>query len=201
MALTRKFLSALGVDAEKIDEIISAHTDTVDALKEERDKYKVDAEKLPAVKQELKELKSATEKAGTEGEAYKVKYEALKEEFDAYKVTEAKKAEKTAKTEAFKTLLKKAGVSDKRLASVVKVSDIDKIELDGEGQIKDAEKLEKSIKEEWADFITTTTERGAATTNPPANTGGVKMTKEEIMAIKNTAERQQAMLENKDLFI
>jgi hypothetical protein len=35
MALTRKFLSALGIEAEKIDEIISSHTETVEGLKDE----------------------------------------------------------------------------------------------------------------------------------------------------------------------
>ena len=49
MALTRKFLKALGIEDEKVDEIISAHTETVDALKAERDGYKADAEKLPGV--------------------------------------------------------------------------------------------------------------------------------------------------------
>ena len=37
MSLTRKFLSALGIEDDKVDEIISAHTDTVNALKEQRD--------------------------------------------------------------------------------------------------------------------------------------------------------------------
>ena len=37
MALTRKFLSALGIEEAKIDEIISAHVDTVNVLKEQRD--------------------------------------------------------------------------------------------------------------------------------------------------------------------
>ena len=37
MALSRKFLAALDIPAEKIDEIIKAHSDTVEALKEERD--------------------------------------------------------------------------------------------------------------------------------------------------------------------
>ena len=45
MALTRKFLSALGIEADKIDEIINAHSETVDALKEERDNFKSNAEK------------------------------------------------------------------------------------------------------------------------------------------------------------
>ena len=44
MALKRNFLSALGIEADKIDEIINAHAETVDALKEERDEYKKKAE-------------------------------------------------------------------------------------------------------------------------------------------------------------
>ena len=64
MALTRKFLSALGIDADKVDEIINAHTETVDALKNERDKYKADAEKLPEVTRELTSLKETVAKNG-----------------------------------------------------------------------------------------------------------------------------------------
>ena len=48
MAFTRKFLSALGIEADKVDQIIDAHTEVTDALKSERDKYKADAEKLTA---------------------------------------------------------------------------------------------------------------------------------------------------------
>ena len=48
MALTRKFLAALGIEDAKVDEIIQAHTDTVNGLKDEIEKYKADAEKLPA---------------------------------------------------------------------------------------------------------------------------------------------------------
>lgn len=200
LALTRKMLAAMDIPAEKVDEIINAHTDTVDALKEERDKYKADAEKYPAVKQELKELKESVAKSGADNESFKAKYEALKEEFDSYKEGEAKKAEKTAKTEAYKALLVKAGVSDKRISTVLKVSDVDKIELDKDGNIKGSDDLEKSIKEEWADFIVTKTERGADTKNPPSNTGGKTMTKEEIMEIKDAGERQAAIAENHELF-
>lgn len=45
--LTRKFLKALGVeDDAKIDEIITAHMDTVDAIKTERDGLKAESGKL-----------------------------------------------------------------------------------------------------------------------------------------------------------
>ena len=82
MALTRKFLSALGIEDNKIDQIIDAHRDTVDALKEERDKYKADADKLPNVTKERDDYKAIADKA--DKDPYKVKYDALKDEYENY---------------------------------------------------------------------------------------------------------------------
>lgn len=201
MALTRKMLKAMGIEDEKIDQIIEAHSETVDALKEERDNYKADAEKMPGIQKELDALKENAEK--NEGKnPYKVKYDALKEEFDSYKADTEKKAAKAVKEDAYRALLKEVGVNEKRIASVLKVSEsiIDSVELDKDGKIKDADKLKASIKEEWADFIPTDKMTGAPVATPPANNGG-KMSKEDILKIKDTAERQQAMLDNKELFL
>lgn len=170
MALTRKFLSALGIDAEKIDEIINAHTETVDGLKEQLGQFKADAEKLPAVQKELDELKKAAEERDGK-DPYKVKYEAIKEEFDKFKSDQAAKDAKEAKKTAFRELLKEAGVAEKRLDSVLRVSDLDGIELDNDGKIKDAGKLTENIKSEWADFIESSKETGAKTPTPPGNHG------------------------------
>lgn len=199
MALTRKFLTALGIEADKVDEIINAHTETVDALKAERDGYKADAEKLPGVQKELDTLKAAAEKDGKD--PYKVKYEAIKEEFETYKNEQTAKETKASKSAAYRALLKEAGVSDKRLDAVLKVTDLDSIELDKDGNIKGADKLTESIKTEWADFIQSSDTRGASTATPPSNTGGKKYaSKDEIMAIKDTAERQKAIAENHEMF-
>lgn len=199
MALTRKFLTAMGVDAEKIDEIINAHTETVDALKEERDKYKADADALPAIQKELDDLKQAAEK--NKDNPYKAQYEELKSEFDAYKADIEKKQTLQNKTDAYKALLQEAKISDKRLASILKVSqdDIDKIEFDAEGKVKDSDKIVKAITEEWADFVVTEGTKGADKNNPPASSGGA-MTKEDILKISDTSERQRAMAENHELF-
>ena len=70
MALTRRSLTAMGIDAEKIDEIIALHAETVEALKEQRDGYKTEADKakeelsgvqkdMDATKADLDELKKA----------------------------------------------------------------------------------------------------------------------------------------------
>ena len=199
MALTRKFLSALGIDDAKVDDIIQAHSDTVNGLKDEIEKYKADAEKLPAVEKELKELKDAN--AEYEGKnPYKVKYEALKEEYAEYKKGIDEKETKAKKESAFKALLKEAGVSDKRIDSVLKVSDIEGLELDDEGKAKNSADLVKSIKDEWSDFIVSEGKGGAPTATPPTGNGKSYKSKEEIYAIKDASERQRAISENHELF-
>lgn len=198
MSLTRKFLSAMGIEEDKVDEIIKAHTETVDALKEQRDSYKADAEKLPAVQKELNGLKADAEKNGEN--KYKVKYDALKEDFDKYKKEQAEKESHAKKENAYKELLQESGVSEKRIASVLKVSNVDEIELDENGKAKEADKLKESIKEEWADFIVKEDQQGANTATPPNGSGKVYKSKDEVMAIKDTAERQQAIADNHELF-
>lgn len=198
MALTRKFLSALGIEEDKVDQIIIAHTETVDGLKEQRDSYKADAEKLPAVQKELDGMKAAAEKNGKD--TYKVKYEALKEDFEAYKKEQADKETHAQKESAYKALLAESGVAEKRIAAVLKVSDVDAIEFDEDGKIKDAGALKKSIKDEWSDFIVTEGQQGATTATPPTGSGKVYKTKDEVMSIKDTAERQKAIADNHELF-
>ena len=198
MALTRKFLTALGIEPEKIDEIIQAHTDVTDALKEERDKYKGDAMALADVQKELEQLKADTE--NNKENSYKVKYDAIKEEFDGYKRKIEEKDLKERKESAYKALLRDCGISEKRIDAVLRVSDVDSVELDDDGKIKDADKLADAIKDEWSDFIATTKVEGAKTATPPVGAGKVAKTKEEIRAITDTAERQKAMLENPELF-
>lgn len=202
MALTRKFLSALGIEAEKIDEIINAHTETTDGLKDQLAKVKADAEKLPEVQAELDGLKEAAAKNGGKN-PFELKYNALKEEFDAYKAEQAAKESKAAKESAYRALLKEAGVSEKRLDAVLKVTDLDGVELDKDGAIKGRDKLLDSVKAEWADFITTTTTQGAATPNPPVNNGGGSLkTLDEIYKqdehgrfVYDAAQRQAARAE------
>lgn len=206
MALTRKMLSAMGIDDEKQDEIINAHIEVVNALKEERDNYQAEAKKSENLQKQIDDLQKNMDNG--ENSPYKVKYDAkveelndLKQQFEDYKADVSAKETEAKKSSAYKALLKEAGVSEKRINSIVRVTDLSKVELDDEGKIKDPEELTNNIKNEWADFIVTESKHGATVSNPPANTGGSKKSKEEIFAIKDTAERQQAMLENKELFI
>lgn len=191
MAVTRKMLKAMGIEDEKIDQIIEAHSETVDGLKSEIDAVKsaakLDAEKVASLQRDLEEAKNlAIEKEGKN--PWKVKFEALKEEFEGYKTEEQKKATKAAKEAAYKALLKDTGVADKRIAAVLKVSDFEGIEIGEDGKIKDADKLQESIKSEWADFITTDSTKGAKTATPPANNGG-KDTEDDSAVNRVIAQR------------
>ena len=197
MAFTRKMLKAMGIEDEKIDQIIDAHSETVDALKADRDAYKEDAGKLAAVQKELDELKAK----GDDG--YKAKYEAEKAAHDALKADVAAKETKKAKTDAYRELLKGANIDEKRIATILRAEapTIDKIELDADGKIKNAEQYTESIKSDWADFIVTQSAKGANTATPPAHGGAASTkTKEDILKIKDAGERQKAIAENPTLF-
>lgn len=198
MSLTRKMLKAMSIEDEKIDQIIEAHTETVNALKEDRDKYKEDAEKLPDVQKQLDD--ALEEVKNSNSDAWEAKYNALKEDFDDYKNDIAAKETKAAKDSAYRALLKEIGISDKRIDSVLRVSKVDDIELDKDGKIKNVDALKESIKTEWADFIQTTATQGAQTAIPPSSTGGTVLTKEEIYATDehgryklSASERQEAL--------
>lgn len=174
MALSRKFLAAMGIEAEKIDEIIEAHTETVNALKKERDDarteaatFKADAEKLPGVQKELDDLKTANS-----DNPYKEKYEKEHKDFEDYKAEVTEKETKAKKVSAYKKLLKDAGVDEKRIDSILKVSAVDDVDLDENGAIKESDKLTETVKKEWADFIVTEGTHGAETKTPPEGNGG-----------------------------
>lgn len=194
MSLTRKMLKAMGIEEEKIDQIIEAHTETVDGFKDKVNEYKEKAEKYDGVKKELDELKDGDND-------WQKKYEKEHSDFEAYKTDVTAKETKRTKEHAVREFLKSAGVSEKRLDAVLKVTNLDDFELDKDGKIKDADKHTETVKTEWADFIEITSTQGANTANPPANTGkGTTKTKEEIMAIKDTATRQAEIAKNPSLF-
>lgn len=193
MALTRKALKAMGLTEEQVDSIIEAHTETVDGLKEQIKTYKADADKLEGVQKELGELKQEG------GEDYKAKYEQEKQAHAQTKADYAAKETAAKVKDAYRALLKEAGVADKYIATAMRATDFSAMKLDKDGKLEGADTLTQSAKTEWADFIPATKTEGARVDTPPANTGG-KMTKEQIIAIKDPAECRAAIAKNLDMF-
>ena len=177
--------------SDAVDKIIAGHTASIEALREERDSYKAKAEKTDALETENAKLKE-------DAKAYADKdYDKLKAEYDQFKSDVANKEVRSKKEAAFRALLKDAGIADRHHPKIVKYSseDIDGIELDEKGNAKNAKDLLKSIKEEWSDHAETSEVSGAKTATPPKSTGGATKTKDEIMQIKDTSERQAALMD------
>ena len=206
-AQLKEILSKAGVSEDNmsaaVKEIMAGHEASIEALQEERDNYKDSASKYESEHKRAEDLEKKLKDANESNkDSYKVKNEAMKEEFAEYKKGIEAEKTKATKTEAFKALLKEIGISEKRIDSVTKVSDIDSLKLDKDGKIDGIEELKKSLETEWADFIVKEQSKGANVANPPAGNGGANtMTKEQIDAIKDTAQRQALMLQHKDLYL
>ena len=176
MALTRKFLEALGIEQAKIDEIISAHTEVTDSLKADRDSYKEKAEKYDQTKTELDKAKSELDKVSKD--EYKTKYESLEAEFNKYKTDIAEKEVKGRKEEAYKKMLKEIGVNEKSIDAILRVKDLNTIKLDDKGNIVDVDTLKESEKKDWEGFIIKSEmERQDPSTPPDKNKDNVDTTK------------------------
>ena len=194
MALTRKLLKELCLTDEQVDTIIEAHTETVEGLKGDIQKYKDDAEKLPKVQKELDDLK----KDG--GDDYKAKYDKEHKDFQAYKDGIAKKEAAAAKEKAARAYFESKGIPAESMALVIRgaKAEISGLELDGE-KIKDSKALDALLNGDYKGLVGRTTKTGTETQTPPETSGG-KMTRDQIMAITDRTERRAAIAKNMELF-
>ena len=204
MSITRKMLSAMGLESDKIEQIIEGHMETVTALNDKCDKEKAEVEKYKAEAEKVAELQKELEEARAEVETAKksgAEYEKLKKEYEDFKTETERKAVRASKEAAYKEILRDAGIAEKYWKRILgyKHSDIDGVELDEDGNIKTAIEIMKEIREEFDPYINKTQATGVNTATPPANVGG-GMTKEQIDAIEDTNERQRAMLEHHELY-
>lgn len=195
MAFTREFVrnvakeSGVEIPKELEDALIQEHLSSRNAYAEKK------------VQEYQAENPAAEAPKVTDSKEYKD----LKKAFDDYKADQTAKETRAAKETAYRDLLKASGVSEKRIDTVMRASGpiIDGLELAEDGKAKDADKLTEGIKAEWADFIPTTTTQGAPTANPPAVSGGKKLSKDDIFRkddrgryVMSAAERQKALMEN-----
>ena len=196
MALTRKLLKGMGLTDEQVDTIIEAHSDTVDGLKAEANRYKTDAEKLADVQKELDGLKAK----GDDG--WKDKHDKVKKDFDEYKSSVEAKESKAAKEKAVKAYFEGKNITGKNLDIAMRGSrtEIDGVELDGE-KIKDTAALDALIAGDFSALVATTKTHGVSVANPPVNNGGGSgKTRDEILAIKDGSVRRSEMAKNANLF-
>ena len=202
MALTRKSLKAMGLTDEQVDSIVEMHTETVDGLKDKLKTAEEKATQLDGVQKELDALKAKG------GDDYKAKYEAEKKAFADYKADQTAKETKAAKEAAVRAYFEGKSITGGNLNIAMRGAkdEINGLEFDADGKIKDTSALDALVGGEYAALVVTTQTRGANTATPPAGNGGSKLTRADIYKkddhgryVMSTAERQKALAENPDL--
>ena len=164
MALTAKMLKGLGLTDEQRESILEAHADTVNEIKAERDRLKLDAEKLESVQKELENLKAI----GDGG--YKEKYEKEHKAFEDYKADVTAKESKAAKEKAVRAYFESKNITGANLDLAMRGcgEEMAALEMDGE-KIKDTKILDALVDGTYKGLVSTTQTKGANPANPPAN--------------------------------
>ncbi len=198
MSFSRSFLKASGLTDEQITAVMEEHTAVVDALKQQRDGYKADAEKLADVQKQLDDLKG--------GEDYQAKYEQEHKAFEDYKAGVKAEAQLNDVKAAYRKLLTEEKISDKRLDAVIRLTDFSKMKLNDDGSLANADELRKAIRDEWNEYIVTTRTEHENVATPPVGQGS-KLSREDIFKrdehgryVLSTEERQKAIAENPQAF-
>ena len=142
MALTRKFLKALNVEDAAIEEIITAHTEVLEAVKSERDEERKKAAKADELKAELDALKKDI------GDKYveKATYDKAVKDLADFKADVDSKAKASAIDKAVRAHLTANKITgNNQDIAVMAMSEMMKtLELDGE-KIKDTKALDELI--------------------------------------------------------
>lgn len=187
MALTRKMLEALNIEDKAVEQIIEAHSETVKGLKAKLAEAEEKAEKFEEVQKELEKHQK---------DDYKAKYEKEHKDFEEYKSSVTQKEAKTAKEAAAKAYFEGKGITGKNLEIAMRGAkeEIEALEL-ADGKIKSEKALDDLVAGTYACLVVTKAKEGAKTPTPQGGSqdaGGGKLTKDQIMEIKDTAERQKA---------
>lgn len=156
MAFTRQYIrnlakeSGIELPKEMEESLIAEHISARDTYAEE--KVQAAMKENPAPKPE-------------DTDAYKT----LKKQFEDYQAEVTAKETRAAKESAYRTLLAEAGIDPKRIDTVIRAekAGFDGLKLNKDGKFDNAAEIAKSIKTDWADFITTTETTGVNTAKPP----------------------------------
>ncbi len=152
MSLTRAYLKGLGLDDEKVNAIIDAHSETVTALKNKYTELetqfasaKESADKLPEIQKELESLKK---------EDYKSRYETEKAAHDQLKATVESGRVRAAKEKAVRAWYEKNNIRDAGLAIAMRGTRLDELELNEDGSLRDAAPLERLLEGDFKPLVT-----------------------------------------------
>lgn len=157
-----------GMPAENVDKAAEAlcglHNTVLDAIKEERDALKGNAETLA-------ELQKRYDALANDG--FKERYEKEHEAFEAFKAQIAQERTDAQKREAFKAILADAHITkESAIAKVLKYTDLSQYELGEDGKFKTAKDILKAVEAEWPEYVEKEGKEGTPIPTPPESHDG-----------------------------
>lgn len=175
----------MGIEDKQVESIIEAHSETVNGLKADRDKYKEQAAKVPDLQKQLEEAQAASN-----GEEWEQKFNEEHQAFEDFKAQVATEKADAEKAQAYRGMLMAAGIDPKRIDAIMRVTDLSEVEME-DGKLKESGKLEEAAKNEWADFVIKTVTKGSNPATPPESKGNVPegADPEVVKRIKERHER------------
>lgn len=170
------------------NKLIALHLGVVDPLKDDVQRYKTDADKLPGLQKQLEEA--------SKGDDYKEKYDSLVAQISGEKA-------QAAKEKAARAYFQSKGIPAESMGLVIRgaKAEIDGLKLDGE-TIKDTAALDGLLSGDYKGLVGKATITGTKTQTPPDTSGGAKSRAEiykkddKGLYILSTAERQAALAES-----
>ena len=133
----------------------------------------------------LRELGLTEEQAGTILEAHGAELQA--------------REEGQRRRDEYARLLRAERVPEKYISRIVKIADLDALDMDGE-RVRDEAAARAALRREWGDYIPREVVRSVGVDTPPAVAGPRRMSVQEIMAIKDDARRQREIARHHQLF-
>lgn len=170
MSLTRKQLRELALSDETIDQIIRAHMDTVDALRQERDQA---AERAAALTHERDALQGRVDALAPLEEQLRQ----ARSDFDRYKADAEAEAVSRRRQGWIRDALLRAGANEKALPLLSGAVDETAVPPEEDAQALDA--LIAPVKERYADFFAQPVYLALPGLQPPQSTRGA-LTRHDI---------------------
>lgn len=179
--MNRKQLEELGLEKEAIDTIMDLNGQAINQTKKELEEARETAANLQAeVDKREEDFKTLKEKADNAEELEK-QLNTLSGEYDEYKETTTQREQEIKVNSALKLALAKSGTIDE--VALKAHLDLDELELEEDGTIKDIDKQLSTLKEEKAYLFGEKRNSGLPHGKPPADkTDEEKMN--EAMGIK-----------------
>lgn len=167
MAFSRNWLKTMGLSDEQVQSIMEEHTSVTDALKAQRDQAQADVKALQTKADKFDETEK--ELLTLKGEDYKSKYETEHQAFEDFKKKIATETETAKVKSAYRQLLLDEKISEKRVDSVLKLTDFSEMKLGEDGKLENLDALKENIGKEWGEFKVTQSERKQNVPTPPGN--------------------------------